>query len=127
MAERSRARLDALIRRVEADSGFLAAALRDYTASEGLTDQDLAERLGCPVDALDAIRLCRRPRPEAADFRQDVARIAERFGIRAAELARIVRQVDALAALRRDAPSDAGELRAARDRESDPDGESGGR
>jgi len=123
VAEEKRARLASLIRRVEADPFFLAFTLRAYAESEGLADRELAEQLGCPVEALDAVRLCRRPRPDAG-FRQDVTRIAERFGLRVGELARIVRQADALTALRAEATGGSGVLRAARDRDVAPDGES---
>jgi hypothetical protein len=115
-------RLDALARRVVDDPFFLGEALAAYARSEGLDDAGLAAALGCSVEGLARLRLCRRPDP--ARFGADVARIAERFGARADALAEAVRRADALAALR-DASAgaaEAGLLMAARDRDEDDEG-----
>src|SRR5215207_10562199 len=91
-----------LLRRVAERAGarrfFLASALLPYARAEGLDDGALAERLGCAPADLAALLLCRRPKGEGAQFRMDVERIADRFGLDAARLARVIRTADALAA-----------------------------
>ena len=69
--------LENLARRLEDDPFFLGCALRLYTTSARLSEQELAERLGCPVQTLVLLRLCRAPKPEGRQFQKDIARIAE--------------------------------------------------
>lgn len=73
------AHLSRLARRVEDDPFFLASALRDYARDNGIGAQALADRLGCAVETLPQLALCRRPVP--ATFDHDIATIAARFGI----------------------------------------------
>lgn len=121
--------VDALARRLAGGSFFLASALATYAQSEDLDDRGLAETLGCAVEALGPLRLCRRPRSPANLFREDVRKIAARFGVRPEILAEAVRRSDVLARLREATmEGEAGVLMAARDRrdeESDdaPEGE----
>jgi len=109
-------RIEALARRVQRDPFFLASALVDCAQSEGLKDLDLASKLGCSLEVLSPLRLCRRPRHEPAYFRQDVEQIASRFGLKSNVLAEVIRRSDVLSALRRGKTSEAGLLMAARDR-----------
>ncbi len=109
-------RIAAFARRVEADPFFLASALSDYAHSEELDEQGLALALGCSLDTLSQLRLCRRPHPDPASFRADIDRIAARFAVRATVLAEAVRRADALAGLRHTATDGRGLLMAARDR-----------
>jgi len=99
----------------------LGAVLDEYCSSERLTREGLASLLGCSVESLAWLSLCKRPTAE--HFALDVARIAERFQIEPARLARVVRRVDTLAVLRQ--PSDVAEedllLLAARDRNEEKD------
>jgi hypothetical protein len=95
-------RLEHFARRVADDPFFLASALTEYAHSEDLDDVGLAEALGCPVEALAPLRLCRRPRPDPAGMREDTARIGGRFGIDPVILADVVRRADALSILRQD-------------------------
>ena len=92
-------RLERLSRRVDGDPFFLASVLAAYTQAESLDEAGLASALGCPVETLASLRLCRRPRADS-QFRGDVEAIADRFGVDALSLAEIIRRVDALAALR---------------------------
>jgi hypothetical protein len=112
-------RIESLARRVEDDPYFLAHPLASYAQSEGLSDYDLAKRLGCEVDQLSRIRLCRRPRSEPALFQDDIASVATAFNISQDILLQAVRRADALTAFRVAAVRDAGLLMAARDREDD--------
>lgn len=108
-------RLAALARRVESDPFFLAPALAVYARAEGLSDAELAARLGCVPDRLPAIRLCRLPRPAPARFQHDVDRIADAFQIDGAVIAEAVRLASALSTLGQFDGQD-GFLMAARDR-----------
>ncbi len=77
-----------LANRVEADPYFLAHRLAEYALAQGgLSDVGLAARLGCPVETLVNLRLCRVPRNDA-----DVLTIARRFGLDPATLAEVLRE-----------------------------------
>ncbi len=114
-------RIDRLARRVEDDEYFLASALGTFARSENMDETGLASLLGCTVGAMSALRLCRRPHPDPARFREDIDRIAARFNVNADKLAEVVRRSDALLAMRRWADTaTSGLMMAARDRlESD--------
>lgn len=114
--------LNYLARRVADDAWFLAPALALYARSEGLDDAALAARLGCPMENLPLLRLCRMPRAEPPGFGQDVDRIAERFAVEAEVLAQVVRRGQNLLSLRAsETPaSDAGYLLAAREQPDEP-------
>ena len=105
------------------DPFFLGSLLAEYAKVEGLTDDQLAAQLGCPVGSLTMIRLCRAPRPDPDGFRADVERVAERFGADAGKLAAVVRQVEGTVRLRQAGPAaaEAGYFLAARD--PDPPGD----
>jgi hypothetical protein len=79
---------------------FLACALAEYARSERLADAALAAWLGCSVDTLTHLRLCRMPRGQAPLFWQDVERIAARFAVEADVLAEIARRGQSLITLR---------------------------
>ncbi len=107
-----------LAARLAGEPDFLACALAEYARSDRLDDAGLAARLGCPVETLMHLRLCRAPRAEPPSFGQDVEQIARRFAVDAAELAAVARRGLTLWSLR--PPADAGErgdgfLLAARD------------
>ena len=53
--------LDALARRVADDPFFLGSALARHAESHGLDDAGLAAALGCSVETLAMLRLCRLP------------------------------------------------------------------
>lgn len=115
-------RVGTLARRVVQDRHFLASALETFARSEQLDDIRLAGALGCRVKDLSLLRLCRRPRSEPASFRQDIDRIASRFGVDGDVLAQVVRRSDALEALRRGTRENRELLMAARDRPSEKQG-----
>ncbi len=99
---------------------FVASVLLPWARAEGLDDAALAARLGCSVEVLPRLLLCRRPDPEPAAFQADVTRIAEGLGIPLVPLVETLRLAETLAALREQADA-AGGLAAARDRESEPE------
>jgi hypothetical protein len=91
--------------------------LARYRAQERLDDEGLSRHLGLSFDQLPWLALCRLPRPEW--FSGDVIDIAERFAIDPALLASVIRQVDALSALKEAPDVDSGLLAAARDRDDE--------
>ncbi len=100
----------------------LGSVLDDYRNIERATPDQLAAFLGCSVDTLDWLSLCRKPTPER--FADDIARIAQRFNLNPSTLAQVVRRVDVVHAFRRPAKSREGEslLIAARDRKNEEKG-----
>lgn len=108
-------RLSAMARFVAANPHFLAFALEDYAVSEGINEETLCERLGCPPETYPALALCTHPRPER--FMEDCEAIAARFGVDAGFIAEVVRRSDALQAVRQG--ENASTLMAARDREEE--------
>lgn len=75
---------------------YLGWVLTRYMDVEALDWLAMARLLGTPTP-FARVALCLRPRQER--FAEDVTAIAERFGLDAAALARIVRHVDALCAM----------------------------
>lgn len=113
-----------LLRRAAERAGqhpfYLASSLLAYARAERLDDAGLAACAGCDVDSLPALLLCRRPSGEGSVFRADVEAIADRFGLDAQRLAKLLRAADALVALGGAATDHAGGLlAAARDRATD--------
>jgi hypothetical protein len=108
-------------RRASQDPKFLGHVLKLYSEIEGLSEDQLADRLGTEIDFLPRLYLCKRPTSGTADFADRVNAIADYAVIEAATLAAIIRQVDAIDSLSR-SPNASGLLAAARDKEqSDED------
>src|SRR4051812_36627252 len=106
-----------LAREAGDDPFFLAGLLDAFAQSEGVDDAALAEHLGCAVDQLPRLRLCRAPGEGPAQMRQDVARVAEHFGLREPALRQAVLRGRVVLRLRQTA---GGVTLAARDREEQP-------
>jgi hypothetical protein len=111
--------LEALAARAEGEPFFLASVLAGYARSEGLDDAGLAAALGCPVGELVMVRLCRAPRADPGEFREDVACIAERFGLDPRRLAEVVKRGRVVLRLQAAGPG-RDLLTAARDHEAEP-------
>jgi hypothetical protein len=79
---------------------FLASALAEYARSERLDEAGLAALLGCSVETLTHLRLCRMPRTQAPLFWQDVEQIAQRFAVSAEVVAEVARRGQSLFHLR---------------------------
>lgn len=75
---------------------FLAAALRTYASVHNLDDLELAVVLGCVVEDLPRLALCRCPQAPSAEFRSNIQHLAARFGLCAEQLAYLLREVDSL-------------------------------
>ncbi len=113
--------IESFARRVAGDPFFLAPALALYAASEELDgDAALAASLGCPLDQLNHMRICRMPREQSAEFRADEEKIAAHTGADAEKLEGAVRRGQVLLKLKQSEQA-AGTLLAARERE--PEGE----
>jgi hypothetical protein len=115
--------------RVSDAPDFLASALAEYAHSERLDDASLAARLGCPVETLTHLRLCRMPQAEPPHFWQEIEKIAKRFSVNADALAEITRRGQSLFHLRKAAGQQeaSGFLLAARDDVRDPEPPAGAR
>lgn len=107
--------LQNLAKRLESDPFFLACPLRLFAQSMKLDDERLAERLGCSVETLIPVRLCRAPAGDAAHFQMDIARIADEFKLNAVSLVEAVRLGQAIFDMRGGSSTSA--LMAARDGE----------
>jgi hypothetical protein len=107
---------------------YLGWFLGRYAEAEEQTDQDLADYLGASMSDFYRLFLCLRPR--RGSFSSDVQQIANKFGLDAGDLARVVRYVEALEGMKDervvDIPGEAGLLMAARARKNKP-GTSAGR
>lgn len=113
-------------RRARGRESFIASDLAAYQERHRLDESQLADWLGGAMRALTNLALCRRPQADASTFRADVERIALHVGVRGERLARLLRETEAIAALRAapvdaSAPSEHGFLMAARDRQEDRD------
>lgn len=107
--------LDKMAKRLESDPFFLACSLRLFAQSMKLNEEQLAQKLGCSVEVLTSVRLCRAPSGDAAHFQQDVARIASEFNLHADALTEALRLGQAIFVMRGDSVSS---LMAARDGEN---------
>jgi hypothetical protein len=106
--------LAAFARRAADDPFYLAYLLAEVARGDRLDDAGLAAALGCRPEEVDAVRCCRAPRDDTVGFREDVARIAERFGLDRVRLAQAVRRGRVLRHMREGAAGGAA-LLAARD------------
>ena len=69
----------------------LGHALEQYRTKQHLTEEALAEELGCTVETLRWLCLCRRP--EGPELEQQLGPIIERFPVSAAKLEAILQEV----------------------------------
>jgi hypothetical protein len=113
------------VQRAVSHEFFLAGVLREYQQANQLDDNALAVLLGCHLNDLQRLALCRRPAMEQNAFIKDIEHLAQRFHLHDDQLAIVIRQVDSLRALRqqltstRNAQQMPGILRAARDRDQE--------
>ncbi|GMU03132.1 hypothetical protein KH5H1_72530 [Corallococcus caeni] len=112
--------LEAAAERGAREPDMLGSVFAWYRDLEDLSVQAFAQKLGCTVETLHWVSLCRRP--EGAAFSEHVNQIAEHFGIDGFELSRVLRDMEATAALIATensplAPEARAVLLAARDRE----------
>ncbi len=110
--------LEAAARRSTREAWMLGHTFARYRELEGCTPEQLAARLGCSLEVLHWLSLCRRPEGEA--FTEQVFTIAKRFAVEPLRLIPVLRRVevvDALARAQGEAATEEGSLLlAARDR-----------
>lgn len=76
---------------------FLARVFNDYERLENLNAPDLARYLGCNLETLTRLALCRRPTSgDPNEFKSDIRKISQHFDIDANKLAALVRYVDTM-------------------------------
>ena len=92
--------LSNLAQRLADAPDFLASALAEFARSEKLDDASLAQHLGCTIETLTLLRLCRMPREQRPFFVPDIETVAARFGIAAEILFDVVRRGQTLMHLR---------------------------
>jgi hypothetical protein len=121
MADQEQRGLAHAAARAANDPFFLGYLFESMIKTGRVTRDAVASRLGCSLDRLFQLYLCRTPRDDALSFREDVVRIASFAGCDAAALAQFVREAGALQSMRGATPQRASSfLLAARDR-IDPD------
>jgi hypothetical protein len=113
--------LENLARRLEDDPFFLACPLKLFAESAGLAEREVATQLRCSVETLVRVRLCRAPLPEAEQFRNEIARIAETYQVDALALTDAVRRGQAIWHLRQGQAGGTRTLLAARDIDREED------
>ncbi|MGI8913621.1 MAG: hypothetical protein ACR2JY_07530 [Chloroflexota bacterium] len=102
--------------RAAARGGYMAGLLAAYQEMQGMDERQLAAELGCTLERLPLLGLCREPRREQGRFAADVREIAGYAGANVGRLAQLVRTVDTTRALgRRRSDASDGYLAAARD------------
>lgn len=99
---------------------FLAHDLAAARELRRVDEEGLARLLGCAEDDLVRASLCRSP-SRGDGFRADVERIATQYRIPGDRLGGLLREVDAIAALRSTSRERFGWLAAARDEANEDD------
>lgn len=89
--------LGTAVRRSHGEAGMLGYVFARYRELEDRTEVALATELGCTLDALQWMSLCRRPLGEALS--EQASTIAERFSVKLRPLVHVLRRVDVLDAL----------------------------
>lgn len=116
--------LEAVARRSEDETWTLGQVFGRYRKLEELSAEELAAELGCTLEVLHWLSLCRRP--EGPRINEHVREIVERFPVDAQRLLAVLRRVEVLEALSirpedGTAANEGSMVLAARDRASDDD------
>lgn len=85
------------VRRSHGETWTLGYAFARYRALEGCSEAALAAELGCTLETLQWMSLCRRPLSEALSGQASA--IAERFSVELLALVQVLRRVEVLDAL----------------------------
>lgn len=112
--------IERLAQRARGEPYFLAHVLEAHAVQAQLDDNGLAQALGCSLETLLQVRLCRAPGESAEDFRHDIETIARRFGLDPRVLANLIKKGRVAARLTQSRTTDTpGYLLAAREHEDD--------
>jgi transcriptional regulator with XRE-family HTH domain len=112
--------LQQLARQASMRPFFLGYAFERIATQQGYSEKDIASSLGCDIQTLIRLRLCRAPDVSAPTFIDDVQQIAERYSIDWATLLSLVKEaliIDVMS--KNETDDDSGWLMAARDRDDD--------
>ena len=88
--------LAALARRLRNDPRYMSYVLAAYQKQEGLMDEDLIQELGTLPALVSRLAVCKRPDSSSAHFAEQVRELADYTLIGEAQLAGILRQVEAI-------------------------------
>lgn len=86
--------LELAARRSAQDPASLGYVFEQYRKHEGKSAEELAAMLGCSLEVLDGLSLCRRPEQER--FAEHLRMIAKRFTVDPRRLAAVLRRVEVL-------------------------------
>jgi hypothetical protein len=118
MSDTASTALQMAVAKASADPFFLAHIL-SFVAPDGSLSE-VARQLHCDPAKMTKLALCRCPREDAPEFRQDIEKIAGFVGCDSRALAQVVRDAAAKKALSRGNSNSASSLMAARDRLPEP-------
>lgn len=122
--------IEVLARKAENQDGYFGAVLSVVAAANKSTVAEIASGIGCSYENASRLALCKIPRDESAgQFSDDVRQISQFVGCDAEKLANLVREFQAIAAMRCYDPGDSPHetmLMAARDKKGRHDEENGG-
>ena len=82
------------------EPSFFAYVLREYRAMFSLDQRSLARKLGCTVDDMTRLALCRKPDLSAPKWSEDLEKVANYVRVDAVLLLNILREVDSLAVMK---------------------------
>lgn len=88
--------LAALARRLRNDPRYMSYVLAAYQEQEGLMDEDLAQELGTLPALVSRLAICKRPYSSSVQFAEQVRELADYTLTDEAQLAGILRQVEAI-------------------------------
>ncbi|GHG84862.1 hypothetical protein [Comamonas sp. JC664] len=113
--------LELAARRSKDEPWMLGHAFAKYRQLEGMSEEELAKELGCSVETLNWMSLCRRP--ESDHFKEQATAIAEEHGVNDRILRRVLGRLKIVEVFQ-DSSNDGsanqgGVLMAAQDREPD--------
>jgi len=120
--------IEVLARKAGNQDGFIGAVLNAIAMANETTVADIVSSIGCSTENMPRLVLCKIPRTETEYFSTDVRQISDFADCDADLLANLVREYQAIAAMRRYDPSDSPHetmLMAARDKKREYDEDSG--
>lgn len=81
------------------NESFVANILARYQEQEGVTESDIMSQLGLSSDMYVRLAMCKRPSADISDSTEQIRQIASYVNCDVNQLARIIRQIDALASI----------------------------
>jgi hypothetical protein len=114
--------INRLVERTQDDPSFFGSIIKHYLKTHAETKQQLASRLSCSTIQLDRLSICLLPKEEDKEFLKKIQKVAQYVGVKQDILLNIVREVQALNALRQVSDTEIPQmLKAARDKKANLD------